>query len=71
MGTDRATSGGTYPHGHRSFVMACHNEIPVKVNAFVDEGIADLVEVLSEVPELVTMESCQGSSEHDAYVFFR
>ena len=51
--------------------MPCHKEVPVKVNALVDEGVADLVEALSEVPELVTLESCQGGSGQDAYVFFR
>ena len=51
--------------------MARHKELPVKVNAFVDEGIADLVRALSDVPSLVTMESCQGGDGQDAYVFFR
>ena len=51
--------------------MPRHKEVPVKVNAFVDEGIADLVQALSEMPGLVTMESCQGGDGHDAYVFYR
>lgn len=51
--------------------MAAHKEVPVKVNAFVDEGIAILVEALSDIPGLVTIESCQGGGGRDAYVFFR
>ena len=49
--------------------MAPHKEVQVKVNALVDEGIADLVAALSEVPGLVTLESCQGGAGQDAYVF--
>lgn len=48
-----------------------HIETPVKVNAFVDEGIAKLIDALSEVPKLVTLESCQGGNGSDAYVIFR
>lgn len=51
--------------------MTRHQEISVKVNALVDEGIAELVAALSEVPGLVTIESCQGGDGQDAYVFFR
>ena len=31
-----------------------------EVNAFCDEGIAELVSAPSEVPGLVTIESCKG-----------
>jgi len=48
-----------------------HKETPVKVNAFVDEGIASLIEALSSVPSLVTLESCQGGDGRDAFVIFR
>jgi len=47
-----------------------HKEVEVKVNAVVDEGVADLIVALSDVPGLVTMESCQGGDGQDAYVFF-
>lgn len=43
----------------------------MKVNALVDEGIADLVAALSGVPGLVATESCQGGDGQDAYVHFR
>ena len=44
----------------------------VKVNAPVDEGIAELVALLSEVDGLETIDSCQGDPDHEmpAYVFF-
>lgn len=50
--------------------MPRHKEVEVKVNALVDEGVADLIVALSTVPGLVTMESCQGGNGQDAYVFF-
>lgn len=51
--------------------MSSHSEIPVKVNAFVDTGVADLVSALSEIDGLVTIESCQGGNGRDAFVHFR
>ncbi len=43
----------------------------VRVNAPVDEGIAPLVEALSAVAGVVTMESCQGDEGHSsAFVVF-
>lgn len=53
--------------------MAIHRETQVKVNAFVDEGIAELVEALSAIDGLVTVESCQGDVEAEAaaFVLFR
>lgn len=46
-----------------------HKEIFVKVNAPVDEGIASLVLALSRIPDLITIESCQGGPQ-DAFVCF-
>jgi hypothetical protein len=51
--------------------MTQHREVPVKVNAWVDEGIADLVSALSEIDGLVTLESCQGDSGCSAFVIFQ
>ena len=49
-----------------------HHEIWVKVNALADEGIAPLVELLSRIPELETLASCQGySSGVHGYVIFK
>lgn len=52
--------------------MTQHREVPVKVNAWADEGISDLVSALSEFDGLITLESCQGDSgEREAFVIFR
>jgi hypothetical protein len=52
--------------------MTQHNQVQVKVNAWVDEGIADLVAALSDIEGLVTLESCQGGeTAGDAFVYFR
>jgi hypothetical protein len=52
--------------------MTEHREVPVKVNAWVDMGIADLVTALSAIEGLVTLESCQGNPDgSDAFVVFR
>ena len=42
----------------------------VQVNAWVDEAIAPLVEALNLRADLVTLDSCQGDGEQDAYVIF-
>ena len=56
---------------------ASHLQTWVKVNAPVDEGIAEVVSILSEVEGLQTVESCQGSPSRNhldqdvlGYVFF-
>lgn len=51
--------------------MTEHKQTTVKVNALVDEGVAELVAALSAVPGLVTLESCQGGNGTDAFVLFR
>ena len=37
-----------------------HSTTWAKVNAPVDEGIAEVVELLSAIPGLQTLDSCQG-----------
>lgn len=49
--------------------MAKHEQVWVKVNAQVDQGVAELIEALSEFPELMTVESCQTDGE-DVWVCF-
>jgi hypothetical protein len=52
--------------------MTDHRKVFVKVNAWVDEGIADLVSALSEIEGLITLESGQGDTgARDAFVIFR
>jgi hypothetical protein len=43
--------------------MATHEQVWVKVNAQVDRDVAELVEALSEIPELMTLESCQTNGD--------
>jgi len=42
---------------------ASHKQVWVRVNARVDQGVRRLVENLSLIPGLQTVESCQGSPE--------
>ncbi len=41
-----------------------HREVPVKVTAWVDEGVADLVLALNEIPGVKTLDSCQADPDH-------
>jgi hypothetical protein len=47
-----------------------HHEVPVKVTAWVDEGVAPLVLALNELADVQTLDSCQGSDQQPAHVFF-
>jgi hypothetical protein len=48
--------------------MATHPQTWIKVNAPVDEGVAEIVSILNTVDGLETRQSCQGDG-HD-YVYF-
>lgn len=48
-----------------------HREIPIKVTAWVDEGVASLVSALNEYDQLVTLDSCECDERKSAYVLFR
>ena len=41
-----------------------HREIPVQVNAWVDEGVAELVIALNAIPGVETLDSCQADPGH-------
>lgn len=47
-----------------------HTEVPVKVTAWVDRGVADLVTALNQLPGLLTLDSCEEDENGDAHVFF-
>jgi hypothetical protein len=47
-----------------------HRGIPVQVNAWVDEGIAELVAALNAVPGVMTLDSCQQRPDGLASVMF-
>ena len=51
-------------------MSAKHCVTRVKVTAWVDQGIAPLVEALNAYPNLVTCESCERDTEGNAYVLF-
>ena len=51
--------------------VAMHTEVPVKVNAWIDEGIAPLVAALNEFPDILTLDSCHGNNDQPAYVLFK
>jgi hypothetical protein len=37
-----------------------HHEVPVRVTAWVDEGVADLVSALNDWPGIITLDSCES-----------
>ncbi|MFC1846162.1 transposase [Chloroflexota bacterium] len=45
-----------------------HKQVTVKVTAYVDEGIKELVEVLNAIPGVCTIESCEGYDSRPACV---
>lgn len=47
-----------------------HEVMQVKVNAWVDKGVAPLVLALNEFENLFTVDSCQGGADAPAYVYF-
>jgi hypothetical protein len=50
---------------------ASHREIPVKVTAWIDEGVVPLVLALNGFPGVMTLDSCQGDpGQRPASVFF-
>ena len=53
--------------------MSRHRETPVKVNAWVDEGVAPLVEALNDFERVWTAASCETDDSlapYGAYVIF-
>lgn len=53
---------------HGRIMSKTHREIAVKVNAFVDEGVAPLVAALNDVPNVLTLDSCEGG-DRSPYVY--
>ncbi len=48
-----------------------HIEIPIKVNAYVDRGIAPLVEALNTYENAITLSACECDLDDGfAYVYF-
>jgi hypothetical protein len=47
-----------------------HREIPIKVTAWIDEGVVPLVLALNEFEDVMTLDSCEGGDSELAYVYF-
>lgn len=53
--------------------MRKHNQVIIKVNTFVDKGIAEVVSVLNQIDSVITFSSCEGRdgrNQEDAHVYF-
>ena len=50
--------------------MPQHRQVWVKVNAQVDEGIAEIIALLNTIPHLQTIDSCQGAENARAFIYF-
>ena len=49
----------------------CHKQLPIKVNAWVDDGILPLVVALNDFDsDLLTVDSCERDQNGAAYVAF-
>jgi len=48
-----------------------HTPAWVRVNTQVDQGIAEVVSLLSQIDQLETVESCEGYPDAPAFVYFR
>ena len=46
-----------------------HEEIPIKVNAWIDRGIVPLVAALNDLDGVMTLSSCEGSEDKQAHVY--
>lgn len=48
-----------------------HTQVPVKITAFVDKGIASIVQILNEIDGISTFSSCEGEKGKEyAHVYF-
>lgn len=50
--------------------VSAHRQVTVKVNASVDEGVSEVVRVLSTIPSIQTKSSCQGDPNSYLEVLF-
>ena len=66
-GTHNSYVAGSSP---ASAIKMPHEEIPIKVTAWVDRGIAPLVEALNKFPDIITVDSCEGRDSQPAHVYF-
>jgi len=53
--------------------MRKHNQVIIKVNTFVDKGIAEVVSILNQIDNVITFSSCEGKNsrnQENAHVYF-
>jgi hypothetical protein len=50
--------------------VTTHEQVFVKVNAPVDKGMARIVEALSSIEGLQTLQSCECSQSEESYIHF-
>lgn len=62
--------GGSENSRYGELEGSMHRQVCVKVNALVDAGVAELVEVLNSIEGVLTLDSCEGDAEHRAHVYF-
>jgi len=48
-----------------------HSQTNIKVNALADNKIAPLVVALNRIGNIFTIDSCEGSQDEPAYVYFK
>ena len=51
--------------------MSVHQEIPIKLTAWIDQGVVPLVEALDGFEDVLTVASCEDDGIQGAYVLFR
>ena len=51
--------------------MSVHQEIPIKLTAWIDQGVVTLVEALDGFEDVLTVASCDDDGIQGAYVLFR
>jgi hypothetical protein len=51
--------------------MSAHQEVPIKLTAWIDQGVVPLVEALDDFEDVLTVASCEDDGTQGAYVLFR
>jgi hypothetical protein len=51
--------------------MSSNQEVPIKLTAWIDQGVVPLVEALDDFEDVLTVASCEDDGIQGAYVLFR
>jgi hypothetical protein len=57
--------------GRKNRPNGIHREVPIKVTAWIDEGVVPLVLALNEFEDVMTVASCEEGPRGGSYVLFR